>query len=119
MDKSIFSLIEAGDSEGLARLLGDDLRAIESRTPEGLSPLIHACYQMKPQLLGQLKAAQKDFDVFEAAATGENQALSTLLAADRGLALGWSPDGFTALHLAAFFSPAGSCHSTAGGRSRS
>jgi uncharacterized protein len=44
-----------------------------------------------------------DPDVFEAAAFGRLDRLRELLGADSGLALAFSPDGFTALHFAAFF----------------
>ena len=42
-------------------------------------------------------------DIFEAAALGLTYRITELLAADPTLASAWSDDGFTALHLAAFF----------------
>jgi ankyrin repeat protein len=43
--------------------------------------------------------------VFEAAALGRVDRLRRLLAEEPGRARSWTPDGFTALHLAAFFGP--------------
>ena len=45
-------------------------------------------------------------DVFDAAAVGRVRGLEALLAGDAELARAWSPDGFTALHYAAFFGEA-------------
>ena len=55
------------------------------------------------EILELLLAANPALDVFDAAAVGRTRGLEELLAADDGLAKGWSPDGFTPLHLAAFF----------------
>ena len=43
-----------------------------------------------------------ELDVFHAAAFGRVERLREILDADPGAAQAWSPDGFTALHLAAF-----------------
>jgi ankyrin repeat protein len=44
-----------------------------------------------------------ELDVFDAAAVGRADRLSRLLDAQPDLAGAWTPDGFTPLHLAAFF----------------
>jgi len=56
-------------------------------------------------ILERLLAARgdDDLDVFEAAATGRTARVRSLLAGNLALARAWSVDGFTALHLAAFF----------------
>jgi ankyrin repeat protein len=51
----------------------------------------------------ELLAAGAELDVFEAAAVGRVDRVTDLLDADPGLVSSWSDDGFTPLHLAAFF----------------
>jgi uncharacterized protein len=54
---------------------------------------------------GRAEAAlppEEELDVFHAAAFARNERLRELLAEDPDAARAWSPDGFTALHLAAF-----------------
>lgn len=48
-------------------------------------------------------AGEGELTVFEAAALGDAERLRGVLDADPGLARAWTPDGFTALHLAAYF----------------
>jgi ankyrin repeat protein len=72
-----------------------------SRDGQGVSPAMHALYR------GETEEAESllpdDPNVFEAAAFGREQPLAELLESDAGLARAFSGDGFTALHLAAFF----------------
>jgi len=51
----------------------------------------------------KLLAEDPELDVFEAAAVGRTNRVRELVDADASLAGAWSPDGFQALHLAAFF----------------
>ena len=51
----------------------------------------------------ELLADHPELDVFEASALGSVQRLEELLDADPGLVSAWADDGFTPLHLAAFF----------------
>jgi uncharacterized protein len=58
---------------------------------------------------GDAEGAQRaadghELDVFEAAALGRAERVGELVEADAELARAWTEDGFTALHLAAFFS---------------
>ena len=54
-------------------------------------------------LLSRLAASGFALDVLEAAAAGDTELLKTMLGADPALALEYSGDGWTALHLAAAF----------------
>jgi ankyrin repeat protein len=56
-------------------------------------------------LLARLAAHGVALDVFEAAATGDQTPLRSLLATEPDLAQAFSGDGWTALHLAAAFGP--------------
>jgi uncharacterized protein len=67
------------------------------------SEILQALYTGRDDELTRLLALEPDLDVFEAAAVGRTAHLHKLLDDDRELATAWSGDGFTALHLAAFF----------------
>jgi ankyrin repeat protein len=97
-------VVRTGDASRLAGLLAADPTLAEARSENGLSLLIQACYHRKPELVDMLRAARTSLDLFEAASVaGAEDRGAELLAADPALATAWSGDGFTALHLAAFF----------------
>jgi uncharacterized protein len=100
---SIFELIEAGDEDGPADALSADPDLAGQRNADGLSPVLVALYNGKSELVEPILAANPPLDVFDAAAVGRTRGLEELLEAEPSLVSAWSPDGFTALHLAAFF----------------
>jgi ankyrin repeat protein len=99
----VFDAISAGDEDGLRALLASRPDLAGQRNEAGLSPVLHALYQGKRELADVLLDANPPLDVFDTAAVGRARGLETLLAGERELARAWSPDGFTALHYAAFF----------------
>ena len=70
---------------------------------EEIGPVLEALYAGDRERAAALAAESEGLDVFEAAALGDAARLDELLPADPELARAWSPDGFTALHYAAFF----------------
>ena len=68
-----------------------------------MSELISAVYSGDQARVDELLADDPELDVFEASALGRVQRLEELLDADPGLVAAWADDGFTPLHLAAFF----------------
>jgi ankyrin repeat protein len=68
-----------------------------------LSELLEALYRGDGDRVAELLAAGRELDVFEAAAVGRTERLRKLLDDDPDLAAAWAADGFTPLHLAAFF----------------
>ena len=67
------------------------------------SPVLAALYERDAE--GARAAADgRALDLFEAAAIGDRARVDELLAADPASAAAVTPDGFTALHLVAFFS---------------
>jgi ankyrin repeat protein len=68
-----------------------------------IGPILEALYAGDRERAERLRAETVELDVFEAAALDDADRLEELLAADPDLARAWSPDGFTALHYAAFF----------------
>ena len=68
-----------------------------------MSELIAAVYSGDQARIDELLAGDPELDVFEASALGRVQRLEELLDAEPGLVAAWADDGFTPLHLAAFF----------------
>ena len=68
-----------------------------------VSPILQALYEGRAGEAETLVAERGELDIFEAAAVGRADRVRELLASDPSLAEAWSPDGFQALHLAAFF----------------
>jgi ankyrin repeat protein len=100
---TIFELIEAGDRDGLDELLDRKPEAAGERDGNGLSPVLRALYVGKAELVDPILDANPPLDVFDAAAVGRTRGLEELLDGEPELVRAWSPDGFTALHLAAYF----------------
>ncbi len=67
------------------------------------SELLTALYTQRVDEAAALASRLPRLDVFEAAAMGDDARLRELLNADPAYARSWSDDGFTPLHLAAFF----------------
>jgi uncharacterized protein len=68
-----------------------------------VSPLLQALYAGRHDEVESRLAESPELDVFEAAALGKTERVRELLDADASLAQARSADGFTPLHLAAFF----------------
>ncbi|MDX6397711.1 MAG: uncharacterized protein QOJ43_1119 [Gaiellaceae bacterium] len=100
---SLFETIAAGDEERLREQLEARPDLAGTRNEDGLSPVLHALYRGKGELVDVLLEANPPLDVFDAAAVGRTRGLEELLDGEPDLARAWSPDGFTALHFAAFF----------------
>jgi len=104
---NVFELIDAGDKDALSAALESDPDLAGERNADGLSTVLYALYNGKQELVEPLLVANPPLDVFDSAAVGRTRGLEELLEAEPGLAKEWSKDGFTALHLAAFFGQEG------------
>src|SRR3954452_25053597 len=67
-----------------------------------ISPALQALYEGNHDRAESLLAPDEDLPAYEAAAFGRLDRLRSLLAEDSANANEWSPDGFTALHLAVY-----------------
>jgi ankyrin repeat protein len=101
--EELIAAVDAGDAETVARLVGDDPELASARGPDGVSALLHARYRVDRGVLDALLAADPAMDVFDAAALGHLDRLRARLDEDPEVVRSFAPDGFTALHLAAFF----------------
>jgi len=99
----LLAAIDARETERVRTLVERDPSLAAARDEEGVSLVLHALYRGGAELVEKLLAARPELDGFDAAALGDTDRLRALLEADPALAVARSPDGFTALHLAAFF----------------
>jgi uncharacterized protein len=99
----LFEAITAGDEERVRRLVELRAEAAEERDEDDVSAVRRALYAGQDGIATLLLDANPALDVFDAAAAGRTRGLTELVEADPELARAWSSDGFTALHLAAFF----------------
>lgn len=99
----LFELVSQGQAEELQARLAAQPALAASRNEKGLGLGMFALYHNKPDCARTIAAHLAEADVHEAAALGLTARLSTLLAADPGLANRLSADGGTPLGFAAFF----------------
>jgi len=99
----LFAAVRAGDSARVAVLLARDARLANVIDHDGMSPLITAAYHRVPAVVKALMAAGAEPDIFAASALGLQERLALLLTSKPERVREVSPDGWTALHLAAHF----------------
>ncbi len=97
-----FELLQAGDADGLRRILEQDPAASEARDSSGVSLLMHSIYRGRRDLAELIASKKKALDIFEATSLGRLDRLKQCLR-DAAAINSRSKDGFTALHFACFF----------------
>jgi ankyrin repeat protein len=100
---TIFDAIASGDAKRLERFLAREPEAVSARDGDGVSAVRRALYAGNPELAEVLVAAGAELDPFDAAALGDVDALKRAIGRRRSLVNALSEDGFTPLHLAAYF----------------
>jgi len=102
----LIAAVNADDAAEVASLLSADPALAGARDAHGVSALMLSKYRFARDVTAALLAADPELDVYEASTLGYADRLRTLLHDDPRLATAFSPDGFTALHFAAFFGKA-------------
>ena len=98
-----FDAIKAGELERVKAMVTANPALIVARARTGESAILTAVYHRQKEIANLLVARGAPLTIFEACAAGEIERVERLLEED-GLALaGYSEDGWTPLHLAAFF----------------
>lgn len=108
--EEFYRAIQAGDTSAVARQLERSPALLRSRDPGGQSPVLFAVYRGKQEVVDLLRTHGAELDLFEAAAVGDAERVSALLAADADTVSEKSADGWTPLHLACFFGRAEAAH---------
>lgn len=102
-----FAAVADGRVDDLRQLLRARPELAGSRRDDGVSLLLYACYHRRPGVIDAIASAGLELDLFEAAATGDVTALNSILDRDPSAIGSYSSDGWTPLHLAAFFGQPG------------
>jgi ankyrin repeat protein len=101
--EELVEAVKAGDAERVAAIVTAEPELASARDDDGVSVLMLSRYRSNRAATDALLAADPDLDVFEAAALGYLERLRERLDDDPSRASALSPDGYTALHFAAFF----------------
>jgi uncharacterized protein len=99
----LITAVRAGDRSRVEEILSQNPAAVRVRDEQGNSPVLLAAYAGRTDLVMLLTRAGAQLDVFEAAATGSLERVRSLLAQKPDLIRQFSHDGWTPLHLAAYF----------------
>jgi ankyrin repeat protein len=94
---------KAGDADTVRRMLEDSPALAHQRAVSGESPVVAALYRGHEHVVEALLQAGAPLDIFTAAALGRLEVVKASLEADPGAIRSLSYDGWTPLHLAAFF----------------
>jgi len=102
-----FEACKAGDDGKVRAMLDADPAIASVRAPTGETPLIAALYRGHQSIVDRLVAAGAPLDLWTAAALGRADIVEARLQEDPTSVHRQSYDGWTPLHLAAFFGHAG------------
>ena len=102
-EKLMIEKVKAGDLSGVGELLDGDNSLANVRDANGTSVVLLAIYCGHKDVADLLAEKGVSIDIFEAAALSDAGRLKYLLSAQPGQARIYSHDGWTPLHLAAFF----------------
>lgn len=102
----LIDAVTARDADRVLAILAEDPSLVAARDEVGVSALMLARYRFDRAVTEALLAVDPELDIFEAAALGYVDRLRERLLDDPAAATAFSPDGYTALHFAAFFGKA-------------
>lgn len=100
--QALIDAVRAGDLAAADAILASHAEAARGQGDGGESPVLEAVYRGHADLAARI-ASRRDCGILEAAALGDEARVRALLSRDRGAVAERSSDGWTPLHLAAFF----------------
>jgi ankyrin repeat protein len=99
----LFDAIKAGDAAQVAAILDSEPALANAENENGICAFAAAKYQRKDAIAELLAERGASIDVFNGAIAGRLDRVQQLVETNKSLAKAYSKDGWTALHLAAFF----------------
>lgn len=100
---ALFAAISAGDLDQVRQLINDQPELVNARNQDGLGGVMAALYMGQRPIADLLADSGTDLDIFAATSLGKHDLVRQMLQDDPALATARSVDGWTPLHLAAFF----------------
>jgi len=100
---ALFDAIKAGELERVKAMVTANPALVTARARNGESAILTAVYHRQKEIANLLVARGAPLTIFEACAAGEVERAERLLDADVLALATFSEDGWTPLHLAAFF----------------
>jgi ankyrin repeat protein len=95
--------VRAGDLEAVRKAARESPALLNTNDANGVSAVMLGMYHGHADVSRLLAEMGSEIGPFEACVLGQADQLKAMLAADRDLIGRYTPDGFTLLHLAAFF----------------
>src|SRR3954454_3029442 len=95
--------IKAGEFDRVKAMLTADPHLIDARSRNGDSAILTAVYHRQKEIVNLLVSRGATMTLFDAAAAGEFEQVERLVEDDALAIVGFSGEGWTPLHLAAFF----------------
>jgi ankyrin repeat protein len=103
MNKEFFDAIRAGDAARVREMIAADPALLKAKDENGMPAFTVARYSRQNEIAQALLDRGAELDIHAAAMAGLVDRIVTLLAEDRTRVSSYSHDGWTPLHLAAFF----------------
>jgi ankyrin repeat protein len=103
LKQDLSGAVKARDKAKVEALLTQERWLAQVRTPEGESPVLTAVYYGAGDIAQLLRSRGAELNLHEAAALGDIARVGNLLAENPEAIDSYSHDGWTPLHLAAFF----------------
>ena len=101
--KQMIEAVKSGNLAAIRKLLKEDPQLIHACTDRGESVMMLAVYYGQKEVAQLLLSKATALTIFEATALGQKQRVIDLLRSNAELLHTFSDDGWTAVHLAAFF----------------
>ena len=98
----ILEAVKKNENPRIIQLLKEQPSLADARDKDGVSVIFLALYRGNKQGAQEIASRKSELDIFEAAALGNVARLKAIVDRDPSLVKSYSPDGFTALALAAY-----------------
>jgi ankyrin repeat protein len=101
--QSFHERVKSGDLAGVKEALRNDPSLLDAKNSKGQSAFLLAKYYRREQVAAYLLSLHPQLDFFSACAAGRTEGVLEQIDRDENLLEARSPDGWSPLHLAAFF----------------